>query len=177
MKKHFRVVSVMAVCIAGFIGQLSASGASTNSVWDLTSISVFKVAKITKDLTNSASALFFSDGTCALQVGTNSFTGNYTVAKKGKSITLTPDTGGEAAIGNYIDSAIESYDSSVTATAKSGKFSKITLSKTGLPLKATDTVSGKITYTNGKGKLVSKSFSVNTLWTDWTWSSGTSTNF
>ena len=46
MKKQSRVVLFTAVCLVGFIGQISAFGASTNSVWDLTSISVFKVAKI-----------------------------------------------------------------------------------------------------------------------------------
>ena len=171
MKKHSRVVLFMAVCLAGFIGQLAAVGATTNSVWDLTSISSFKAGKIKVAETNAASAVFLSDGTCSLLVGANEFAGSYT--NNTKQVTLTLGAGGLTALkSNVVDLIQAQVGSGVTITVKSVKFSKIKLSKTGVPVLATDTVSGKGSETIG-GKVKSKSFSLKTLWTDWTLSSGT----
>jgi hypothetical protein len=177
MKKHSRIVFFTAACLAGFIGQLAAFGATTNSVWDLTSISTFKAGKINVVETNPATAVFLSDGTASLLVGTNQFAGTYTNTTK--QLTLTPGAGGLAGIASnavaLINAAID--DPAITITAKSVKFnSKIKLSKTGVPVSTTDTVSGKGSETV-KGKVKSKSFTLKTLWKDWTWSSGTSTNF
>jgi hypothetical protein len=170
MKKHSRVVFFTAVCLAGFIGQLAAFGATTNSVWGLTSISSFKAGKIKVVQTNAASAVFLSDGTCSLLIGTNQFAGAYT--NNTKQVTLTLGTGGLASLkSNAVDLIKAHVGSGVTITVKSVKFSKIKLSKTGEPVVATDTVSGKGSETIG-GKVRSKSFSLKTLWTDWTLTSG-----
>ena len=171
MKKHSRVVFFTAVCLAGFIGQLAAFGATTNSVWDLSAISSFKAGKIKVVETNAATAVFLSDGTCSLLIGTNQFSGAYTNTTK--QIKLTLGAGGVAALKTNALDLIQAQVPSATLTVKSVKFSsKIKLSTTGVPVKATDTVSGKGCETIG-GKTKCKSFSLKTLWTDWTLSSGT----
>jgi hypothetical protein len=160
----------MAACLAGFIGQLAAFGATTNSVWDLTSISSFKAGKIIVVETNAASAVFLSDGTCSLLIGTNEFTGAYTVKKT--QLTLILGAGGMAALKSAAVALIQAHVPSATITVKSVKFSKIKLLTTGVPVSASDTVSGKGCETVGT-KTKCKSFSLKTLWTDWTLVSGT----
>jgi hypothetical protein len=168
MKQHLRVFT--AACLAGFIGQLAAFGATTNSVWGLTSISSFKAGKINVARTNAATAVFLGDGTCSLLIGTNQFTGTYT--NNTKQLTLTLGAGGLAAIKTNALELIQAQVPSATLTVKSVKFSsKIKLSKTGEPVKATDTVSGKGCETVGT-KTKCKSFNLKTLWTDWTLTSG-----
>lgn len=171
MKKHSRVVFIMAACLAGFIGQLAAFGATTNSVWDVTSISSFKAGTIHVVVTNAATAVFVSDGTCSLKIGTNQFAGAYTNTTK--KLTLTLGAGGQAALKTNALNLIQAHVPSATLTVKSVKFSpNIKLSTNGVPVKATDTVSGKGCETIG-GKNKCKGFSLKTLWTDWTLSSGT----
>ncbi len=172
MKKHSRVVLFTAVCLAGFIGQVAAFGATTNSVWDLTSISSFSAGKIKVVETNAATAMFLSDGTCGLLIGTNRFAGTYT--NNTKQVTLTLGGGGQAALASNAVALIQAQVSpGVTITVKSVKFSsKIKLSTTGVPVLATDTVSGKGCETVGN-KTKCKSFKLKTLWKNWTLSSGT----
>jgi hypothetical protein len=170
MKKHSRVILFVAACLAGFMGQSAAFGATTNSVWDVTSISSFKAGKIKVVETNAATAVFLSDGTCSLLIGTNEFAGTYTNTTK--QVTLTLGAGGTAALKTNALDLIQAQVPSATLTVKSVKFSsKIKLSTTGVPVKATDTVSGKGCETIG-GKAKCKGFSLKTLWTDWTLSSG-----
>lgn len=173
MKKHTRVVCFMAACLVGFMGQLAAFGATTNSVWSLTSISTFKLSKINVAQTNPVTAVFLSDGTASLNFGTNDFAATYTNTTK--QLTLTPGAGGVAGLASnavdLVSAAIN--DPAVVLTIKSVKItSKIKLSKTGVPEKSTDTVSGKGSLTVGT-KTKSKSFTVKTLWTNWVLSSGT----
>ena len=165
MKKHSRVVFFTAVCLAGFIGQLAAFGATTNSVWGLSAISSFKAGKINVVRTNAATAVFLSDGTCSLLIGTNEFTGAYTVKKT--QVTLTPSAGGLAAVKSNALELIQAQVPSATLTVKSVKFSKIKLTN-GVPAKASDTVSGK-----GCEGTKCKGFKLKTLWTNWTLTSGT----
>lgn len=162
----------MAACLAGFIGQSVAFGATTNSVWDLTAVSVFKVAKINVAKTNSVTAVFLSDGNCSLLLGTNEYAGTYTAKKS--QVTLLLGNGGLGTLKSDAVTLIQDAinDSAITVTVKSLKFSKITL-KNGVPVKATDTISGTLCGTTSKGKVKCKGFSLNTLWTNWTLSSGT----
>lgn len=176
MKKHLRVVSVMAVCIAGFMTQVAAFGASTNSVWNLDFVATFKAGKIDRVETNSGTAMFLSDGTASLLHGTNEYSGTYTSTTK--QVTLTLGTNGLAALKAdataLIDAAID--DPAITITVKSVKFSnKIKLSSTGVPesTKATIGGTGSETVTvKGKTKTASKSFKLTILFTDWTLVSG-----
>jgi hypothetical protein len=171
MKNHSRVSSLVAVCLAGFIGQLAAFGATTNSAWAVTSISSFKAGKINVVETNAATAVFLSDGTCSLLIGTNEFAGTYT--NNTKQLTLTLGEGGQAALKTNALDLIQAEVPSATLTVKSVKFSsKIKLSTTGVPVSASDTVKGKGCETFG-GKSKCKGFSLKTLWTNWTLSSGT----
>jgi hypothetical protein len=167
MKKSPWIVFCAAVIFAGLSGQMTAFGASTNAVYSLTSESLFKVGKLKVDKSNSATAVFLSDGTCSLNVGTNVFSGTYAVAKNGKQATLTPDANGLAAIkSNVVDLIIGQVPVGVTISVKSVKFSKIILKKGALF--AMDTVSGK----GCEGKKC-RGFSLKTLWTGWTLVSGT----
>ena len=169
MKKLTRVV-FLAACLAGFIGQLAAFGATTNSAWNITSISLFSAGKIKVLETNAATAVFLSDGTASLLIGTNSFAGTYT--NNTKQVTLTLGAGGLASLKTNALDLIQAQVPSATLTVKSVKFSnKIKLSTTGVPVSATDTVSGKGCETIG-GKVKCKSFKLKTLWTDWTLTSG-----
>jgi len=165
MKKHSRVSSVVAVCLAGFIGQLAAFGATTNSVWSLSAVSTFKAGKILVNETVPATAVFLSDGTASLLVGGNELAGNYTVKKT--QVTLTPSAGGLAAVKSNALELIQAQVPSATLTVKSVKFSKIKLTN-GVPAKASDTVSGK-----GCEGTKCKGFKLKTLWTNWTLTSGT----
>ena len=171
MKKHSRVSFLTALCLAGFIGQWTAFGASTNSVWDVTSISAFKAGKIHAVRTNSAVAVIFTDGTASVQVGGGEFDGNYT--NNTKKLTLTIGAGGLAALKNEALALIQAQVPSATLTVKKVKFTpKIKLSTTGVPVKATDTVTGKgCEVIAGKNRC--KSFTLKTLWTNWTLVSGT----
>ena len=171
MKKHSRVVFFMAACLAGFIGQLAAFGATTNSVWNLTSTSTFKAGKIHVVETHAATAVFLSDGTCSVLVGGGEFDGNYT--NNTKQLKLTLGAGGLAALKSEALALIQAQVPTATLTVKSVKFSsKIKLSTTGVPVIAKDTVSGKGCETFGT-KTKCKGFKLTTLWTDWTLSSGT----
>jgi hypothetical protein len=166
MKKHSRVSSVVAVCLAGFIGQLAAFGATTNSVWSLSAVSTFKAGKILVNETVPATAVFLSDGTASLLVGGNELAGNYTVKKT--QLTLTPSAGGLTAVKSNAVALIQAHVSAgVTLSVKSVKFSKIKLTN-GVPAKASDTVSGK-----GCEGTKCKGFKLKTLWTNWTLTSGT----
>ena len=169
MRKHSRVVFFMAACLAGFIGQLAALGANTNSAWDLTSISLFKVAKINVVETNSATAVFLDDGTCSLLIGTNEFAGTYTNTTK--QVTLLLGAGGLTALkSNAVDLIQANIPPGINVAVQSVKFAKIKLSN-GVPVLETDTVKGKLSETVGS-KTRSKGFSLKTLWTDWTLSAG-----
>jgi hypothetical protein len=169
MKKSSRVV----VCLAAlFASQLAAFAASTNAEYSLTSISTFKVSKYKFAETNSATALFFSDGTAALHIGSYVFSGTWT-NKNGKQVTLSPDASGMAAMSNEVVALISAQVPAATITVKMPvKFSKIKLSKAGAPILATDTVRGKGSETIGT-KTYTKGFSLKTLWTNWTLVSGT----
>ena len=172
MKKHSRVVFCMAACLAGFIGQLAAFGATTNSVWDVTSISTFKVPRthLIVIQTNAATAVFLSDGTCSLLVGGGAFDGNYT--NNTKKLKLTLGTGGQAAMKTNALDLIQPHVPTATLTVKKVKFSStIKLSTNGVPVKATDTVSGKGCELVGN-KTKCAGFSLKTLWTTWTKTSG-----
>lgn len=176
MKKHLRVVSVMAVCIAGFMTQVAAFGQTTNSVWDLSTIATFTAGKIKVVETNAATAVFLSDGTASLIHGTNEYSGTYTNTTK--QLTLTLGTGGLAALKadatDLIDSAID--NTNIIITVKSVKFSnKIKLTSAGVPESTKATISGSGSETGlvkGKTKTVSKSFKLTLLYTDWTLASG-----
>ncbi len=155
------------VCLAAlFASQLAAFGASTNAVYSLTSDSVLKAGKLKVPYSFTGTALFFSDGTCALEVSTNVFTATYAVAKNGKQVTLTLDAGGLAAIENDVESKILAQVPGVTISIKSVKFGKIILKKGALL--TTDTVTGK----GCEGKKC-RGFTLKTVWTDWTLLSGT----
>jgi hypothetical protein len=171
MKKQSWVVFVMAVCLAGFIGQ-AAFGATPVSTWSLSAVSLFSAGKIKDVVTNTATAVFLSDGTASLLVGTNTFAAAYT--NNTKQLTLTLTAGGLAALKSNAVDLIQGAinDPAVTITVKSVKFSsKIKLSKTGVPVSTTDTVSGKGSVTVS-GKTKSKSFTLKTLWTNWVLTSG-----
>jgi len=121
----------------------------------------FKAHKEVVDQSFSATGSFFNGGTCALQVGTNDFSGTYVVAKNGKSVKLALGAGGKAAMLSYINSLIASSSeipAGLTVTVKSFRFTKVKLS--GNDLAAASAASG--TVAEGKKK---RSFSVKTLWT------------
>ena len=153
------------------MGQLAAFGANTNSVWDLNAINLLSVGKLKVAETNAATAVFLSDGTCSLLVGTNEFDGAYTNTTK--QLTLTFGADGQAALeSNVVDFVLAQIPPGITVTVKSLKISKIKLSKTGVPVLETATASLTASETvNGKTK--KKSFSVKTLLADWVLSSGT----
>jgi hypothetical protein len=158
----------MAGCLAGFIGQWTAFGATTNSVWDLNSINILKVGKLQASATNAATAVFLSDGTCSLLVGTNEFDGTYT--NNTKQLALTFDA--TALKSNAVDFVLTLVPpGAATITVKSLKINKITL-KNGIPTKAGDSVKASVSAVV-KGKTKSKGISITTLWSDWTLSSGT----
>jgi hypothetical protein len=169
MRKHSRVVFFVAACLAGFMGQLAAFGATTNSVWAVTSISTFRAGKIHVVETNAAHAVFLSDGTCSLLLGTNEFAGAYTNTTR--KVTLTLGAGGVAALRSNAVALIQAQVPAATITVKSVKFNKNITLKSGVPVKATDTVGGKGCETFGT-KTRCKSFTLKTLWTNWTLSSG-----
>lgn len=171
MKKQSRVIFFMAACLAIFVGQLTAFGASTNSVWSVNAVTELKAGK-TKDLsTNSVTAVFLSDGTFNLLAGTNVFDGTYTNTTKALTVTFSP--GSVTALeSNVVDFIHNQLDPDIVVTIKSSKFSKVKLSKTGIPVSVSDKISGKGSLTI-EGKTKSKGFSFSTLWTAWTLSSGT----
>lgn len=170
MKKSPWIVFCLTVVVAGLLGQMSAFGQTTNAVYSLTSAYTFKVSKYKVTQTDSATAVFLSDGTCDLLVAGYVFSGTYTVSKSGKQVVLIPDTNGLAAMASNVVSLISSEIPGVSVSVKRVKFSKIAIKK-GV-LQATDSISGKLSATVN-GKLKSKGFSLKTLWTNWTLVSGT----
>ena len=170
MKKHSRIIFVMAACLAGFIGQSGALAASTNSVWSLNAVSSLSAGKIKDAETNAATATFLSDGTFGLLVGSSTLNGTYTNTTK--SLTMTFSTNSVVALeSNAYDFVTSLVPSEITITiSKIGKLSKIQL-KDGVPVKATAKISGKGSETVS-GKTKSKSFSVTDLLIDWTVVSG-----
>ncbi len=171
MKRRSQIIFVMAACLAGFAGQLAAVGATTNSVWNVNAVSTLKAGKIKDAETNAATATFLSDGTCSIVVGSDEFDGTYTNTTRTLKITLTP--GGLTALGsNAFDFATSLVPSEITISIKKvGKLSSIQL-KNGVPVKASDTISGKGSETV-RGRTASRSFTVSDLLIDWTLSSGT----
>ncbi len=119
--------------------------------------------------------MFLSDGTCGIVVGSDEFDGTYTNTSRTLKITLSPD--GLAALGsNAFDFATSVVPGGITISIKKvGKLSSIQL-KNGVPVKATERISGKGSETV-RGRTASRSFTVTDLLVDWTFSSGTSTNF
>jgi len=172
MKKHSGVVFIVAASLVGFIGQLAASGATTNSVWDVTAVSTLKAPKLKVIETNAATAVFLSDGTCSITVGSDEFDGTYTNTTRSLKITFSP--GGVSALeSNAFNFATSQVPSGITITIKSAsKLPSIQL-KDGVPVKATERISGKGSETV-RGRTASRSFTVTDLLIDWTFSSGTS---
>ena len=165
MKKSSWIVSCLAVLLAG---QIAASAASTNAVYTVTADSAFRAGKIKANPSYTATVLFYSDGTCELVVAGFTLTGTYETSTNGKQIILT-DTTNKAALESSIAALIADQAPGATITVKNVKWSKITLNKTtGAPTQATDTVSGK----GCEGKHC-RSFTLKTLWTNWTLISGT----
>jgi hypothetical protein len=151
------------------MGQMAAFGATTNSVWDVTSISLLSAGKLKAVSTNAVSAVFLGDGTCSFLEGTNTYAGTYT--NNTKQVTVTLSAGSLTGLESNAAAFAEAEAPGVTITIKSIKFtSKIPL-KNGIPSKAGDTVSGKGSITVS-GKTKSKSFSVKTALTSWTLSAG-----
>jgi hypothetical protein len=169
MKKHTRIIFLMAGCLAGLMGQVAAYGATTNSVWALNSISSLSAGKLKAVQTNAATAVFLSDGTASLLVGTNEFDGTYT--NNAKQVTLTIGAGGLAGLESNVAAFASSVAPGVTITIKSIKFSSKIKLTNGIPVKAGDTVSGTGSVTVS-GNTKSKHFTVKTLYTSWTLSSG-----
>jgi hypothetical protein len=171
MKRHTRVIFFMAACLAGFIGQSPARAANTNSVWDVTAVTTLKAGKIKDVVTNAATAVFLSDGTCSIVVGSDEFDGTYTNTTRSLKITFSP--GGVAALeSNAFDFATSLVPSGITISIKSAsKLSPIQL-KNGVPVKATERISGKGSAIV-RGRTASRSFTVTDLLIDWTLSSGT----
>ena len=170
MKGHSRVVFFTAVCLVGFIGQVAAFGATTNSTWNITTISTFKAGKTKVVITNPVAAVFLSDGTCGLLVRTNQYAATYT--NNTRQLKLTLSVGGLATLKSDVTALIQAQVPQATITVKSVRFSKNIVMKSGVPVKATDTVSGKGCETVGTRPRC-KSFSLKTLWTNWTLTSGT----
>jgi hypothetical protein len=171
MKKHTLVKFFMAACLAGLMGQVAAFGQTTVSSWNITAVTELKAGK-TQDLsTNSATATFLSDGTFTLLAGTNTFGGTYTNTTK--ALTVTFSAGSVIGLdSNVVDFIHSNVGAEVVVSIKSSKFSKIKLSKTGIPVSVSDKISGKGSITVS-GKTKSKGFSFTTLWTEWVLSSGT----
>jgi hypothetical protein len=171
MKKHYGIVFIMAACVVGFIGQLAASGATTNSVWDVTAVATLKAGKLKAVETNAATAVFLSDGTCSILVGSDEFDGTYTNTTRALKITFSP-AGVAALESNAFDFATSQVPSGITITIKSAsKLPSIQL-KSGVPVKATERISGKGSETVGR-RTASKSFTDTDLLINWTLSSGT----
>src|ERR1019366_10216423 len=118
MKNQSRVIFFVAVCLAGFIGQLAAFGQTTKSVWNVTTVSTFKAGKINVVETNLVAAVFLSDGTCNVLIGTNQFSGTYT--NNTKQLTLTPSAGGVAALKSLALSLIQAQVPAATLSVKIG---------------------------------------------------------
>jgi hypothetical protein len=172
MKRSPWIVFCLALSVAGLIGQTTAFAATTNAVYDITSISTAAVGKHHVVVTNSATAVFLSDSNCVLIVGSYDFTGTYAVGKNNKQVTLTRDAAGWLAMSNNVVNIIEPYlPGGVSISLTRGKASKITI-KDGAPSKATDSIRGKLSETV-KGKVKSKGLTLKTLWTDWVLVSGT----
>jgi hypothetical protein len=172
MKKHSVVSLLAAGCLAGLIGQLAAVGATTNSTWDVSSISTLKAGKIHGVVTNTASVVFLSDGTASLLFKGHEYDGTYT--NNTKQLTFTLGTNSIATVKSDLTALVQPYaPPGVTATVTGVKFSpKIKLSMTGVPGAFKDTAKGKGCETVGS-KTKCKSFSLTTLWTNWVLSSGT----
>ena len=146
MKKRSPVVFFMAVCLAGFIGQLAAFGQTTTAVYAVDATISYKVGKTTGSLGSvSGTAVFLSDGSFSLIGGATNglhFAGTYSVAKNGKTAKVTSSKSETATMESYIASLIETDLSGVTATVKSLKWSKLSLSD-GAPVSATVKGGGK----------------------------------
>jgi hypothetical protein len=170
MKKHFGIVFIMAACVVGFIGQLAAFGANTNSVWDVTAISTLKAPKLKVIETNAATAVFLDDGTCAIVVGSDEFDGTYTNTSRTLKMAFTP--GGVVALeSNAFDFATAQVPPEITVTiTKTAKLPSIQL-KDGVPVKLTAKVSGKGSAVV-RGRTASRNFTVTDLLVNWTLSSG-----
>lgn len=169
MKKHSPVIFVMAACLAGFIAQSSAFAQTTNSVWGVSVVSTLSVDKEAAT-TDPATVTFLSDGTFGVLVGSTELDGTYTNTTK--SLTLTFSTNSVASLeSNVVDVISSDVSPEVVVTFKSAKLSKISI-KDGVPVKATDKISGKGSLTEGT-KTRSKSFSFTYLFTDWTNTFGT----
>ena len=170
MKRHSEIILITAACLAGFIGQLSALGQSTNSAWNLTAVSSLSAGKIKDTQSNSATAVFLSDGTCLFSIGSSSIDGTYTNTTKSLAITLSAN--GVAAVeSNAFDFVTSVVPSGVTISIKGSKFSTKIALKNGVPVKAEDKISGKGSEVV-RGKTRSKSFTVTDLLIDWTVISG-----
>jgi|HubBroStandDraft_6_1064221.scaffolds.fasta_scaffold402835_2 hypothetical protein len=173
MKKHSRIIFVMAACLAGLMGQLTAFGANTNSAWNVSAVSKISAGKIKDSETNSATAVFLSDGTfnLTIQGAANTIGGTYT--NTASSLTITLSTNGVAAVAsNTFDAATAVAPGGITISiTKVGKPSRIQL-KNGVPQKGTDRISGKGSE-EVRDRTVSRSFSVTDTLIDWTLSSGT----
>jgi hypothetical protein len=175
MKKSPWIVCSLA---ALFLGQIAAFGQTTNAI-TLNAITKIPYGKPHLILTNAATAGFLSNSNCFLKIEGYTFSGTYAVLKGGKSVTITPDADGTAAVESNVVSLILTYvpelDSASPAFAfnsKSVKWSKISIGTTVAKDKATLTISGKVTYTGKHDKRVTKGFSFKTLWTDWSGSAG-----
>ena len=165
----------MVAGLAGLIGQVAAYGADTNAAYDVTAIQLLSAGKAKVVQTNAATAVFLSDGTFIVTIQTDEVTGSYTA--KGSSVKLNLDANGTTALeSNAVDFGQSLVPTNVTVIATSAKFSSIKLTKAGAPVSTKDSVKGKASETltvKGKTKTVKKSFTVSTLWTDWTLTSGT----
>jgi hypothetical protein len=157
----------MALCVAGLVGQMTAFGQTTNAVYTVDSVISYKVGKDSGSISGSATAYFLSDGTCDLATDKGyHLTGTYKVSKNDKTVTLTPDANGKAAIESEIASYIETQFPGATATVTSFRWSKITVNN-GTPVNATITGGGKGCETVGT-KTKCKSFTFKTTVTNWT---------
>jgi hypothetical protein len=164
--------SWVAFCLASLlVSQVVASAASTNAVYSVSINSAFKAGNIRASQSNTGTATFFSDGTANLTILGYTVSGAYAVAKNGRSVTLTDNTD-KSVIASNLAAYIESQAPGVTITVKSSKFSKITIGKDGVPVKATDTVTGKGSLTFD-GKTRSRGFTLKSLVTSWKLLSGT----
>ena len=170
MKKRSRIIFVMAACLAGFIGQSPAHAANTNSTWNVTAISKLKAGKIKDIATNAATAVFLSDGTCNITVGSDEFDGTYTNTTRTLKITFT--AGGVAALeSNAFDFATSEVPEVTITITKAAKLGSIQL-KNGVPVKASEKISGKGSLTV-RGRTLSRAFTDTDLLVNWTLSSGT----
>ena len=167
-------VLYMVAGLAGLLGQVTAFGASTNAAYDVTAIQLLSAGRAKIVQTNSATAVFLSDGTFSLTISSNDVTGSYTA--KGSSVKLILDANGTTALeSNAIELAQSLVPTNVVITASSAKISALKLTKAGAPVSTKDSVKGKGSETltvKGKTKTVSKSFTVGTVWTDWVLTAG-----